>query len=155
MGHDDKLSGLVEECRRYHQAVKLDERFRDLYIETTSEASLAPLRLTLADLFGAYPEEFYRDNLAELIVNNTGDLPSHYTSAPYWNKYKNQFLAIRQRPGVEPHYAVTTKAGHALRQQVEQMIALLKDTRLGLSSLYGEPFVTARRGLAGGPGSAY
>ena len=52
--HDERVSFLVEQCKKLHQAIKLDDVFRELYFETTSEESLSKLGTSLTTLFGAY-----------------------------------------------------------------------------------------------------
>lgn len=36
--------------------------------------------------------------LAEYPVNNVGSLPSHYTTAQLWNRYRDRFLEVLATP---------------------------------------------------------
>lgn len=96
--HDRNVVALTEKCRHVHQALRASEELETLFRRVTSPESLRNIGRDLRDLFGAYAESDHLDLLAEYIVNSTGELPSHYTTAPLWNRYRGDLLAIRARP---------------------------------------------------------
>ncbi|MEK7406969.1 MAG: hypothetical protein AAB225_17990 [Acidobacteriota bacterium] len=143
--HDQKVPLLMEACQRYHQAVSADESFRRLYRKATSPQSLAEMGVErLSDLFGAYPSVDHLALLAQYVVNNTGELPAHYTPAQLWNRHRGEFLAVRQRPKVRLYYGSATSTGQALLREVNRLVALLERRRLHLSLEHDQPYAAAK-----------
>jgi hypothetical protein len=94
-------------------------------------------------LFGAYPTPLHLNVLAEDIVNGAGILPNYFTTAPLWNKYRNDLLQIREAPGIHSHWENCCKAGANLQITVDQLVNRLKLIRQDLSLEYDLPLVQA------------
>ncbi len=137
--HDKKGKLLLEKCQRLQRVIEESPELHELYQKVTSPALLAELDVTLADLFGAYPESDHLAMLTQHIVNNITELPGYYSSSRLWNKYRSKFMALVDRPRIQSCYEATLKAGNALRQSVERLIRLLKERRFALSLEYDVP----------------
>lgn len=137
--HDKAVDKLSQACAELQTALQGCSRLRELYLKFTSPKSLATVRRTLADLFGAYPQSQHLSLLAQYIVNNTPDLPDYYYTAPLWNKYRRIFLALLSRPSVRSRSKAVNAAGLELLRQVDRLILLLRTTRLRLSLKYDVP----------------
>ncbi|MFQ5827614.1 MAG: hypothetical protein ACE5JD_00465 [Candidatus Methylomirabilia bacterium] len=141
--HDKKVSALRDKCRGLYKTLGTSELLGDLFRRVTSPEALASLgrEVTVKDLFGAYPESDYLDLLGEYIINSTGELPNYYTTAPLWNKHKDEFLAMLDRPAIRRRYQETVSAGNALFSATDRLVGLLKEHRLRLSLEHDVPFV--------------
>ena len=58
-----------------------------------------------------------------------------------WNHYREGLLKLRESPGLEPHYHATEQAGQELKQAVECLLAVLRETHEKLSVDFDVPFV--------------
>lgn len=141
--HDNTISLLLEECQQLHRAVEESTALHSLYQKVASPESLAKLRVDLKDLFGAYPPSRHLSLLAQYIVNKTGDLPSYYSTASLWNKYKEEFLAILDRSPIRDQHDKTGKTGHALLRSARHLASELENIRLELSLKHDVPYVAA------------
>ncbi len=144
--HDDSAAKLLIECEALHKVLAESPALQELYEKFTAPESLAKLEVrdvdkNVAYLFGSYPQAEHLKFLAQCIVNNTGWLPSYYTTAPFWNKYDAEFLKLLEYPGIREHNKRVLKAGEALSKAAEQLITSLKATRAKLSLQYDEPLV--------------
>lgn len=140
--HDKRVSELREQCKRLHSALVRSAEFQQVFSRLTSEEALRDIGANLHDLFGAYPEENYRDVLAEDIVNSRQVLASYYSSAPLWNKHRETLLAVREHPQVREHWVATNRSGEALLRETQRLNQILKDLRLKLSLAHDVPYVT-------------
>ncbi len=141
--HDKKVAALLARCEKFHRALVAHPDLGNLYRKTTSTDSLAALGLSdVSDVFGEYPEKDHLDLLAQYIVNNTQELPPYYTVSRLWNRYRDEFLAIRNRAAVGGHYHATDNLGAALLRQSEQLIRFLETRRLQLSLEHDQPYVS-------------
>ncbi len=70
----------------------------------------------LSEILGGYPPSDHLAVLAQYIVNNTGDLPDHITTAPFWNEYREKLLSVLRAPEVRKQQAETTSVGSRLMQ---------------------------------------
>jgi hypothetical protein len=152
--HDRQLEDLQKTCSELQRGLEESPQLLEVYEAVTSSASLASLRSAggildqyetdrnlIMRFFGAYPKSDHLALLAQLIVNRSQYLPSYHTTAPLWNAYRDQFLAILNHPSIEPIYQKVEKVGQELLRIVERLIRLLKDLREELSLKYDEPYV--------------
>lgn len=142
--HDDQRLKLLVACQNLQRHLEASESLRRMYGTLTSPDSLRELGTRLEDVFGAYrnPEE-HISLLAEYILNNTGELPSYYTTSSFWNKYREQFLALLVDPAIGPHNRLTVRAGEHLLKLSKRLTQLLRDTRERLSIEHDMPYVTS------------
>lgn len=139
--HDDKLALLLEGCRPLYRAICSSLELPELYKMTVSEQALAEIGKTQIEVFGAYPESDHLNLLAQYILNGEADLPPYYSTALFWNKHKDRFLAIRETPTVKAHYEATIRQGDSLRASVEKLFKNLTDLRRELSLKHDVPYV--------------
>jgi hypothetical protein len=139
----------LDECAKLHRAIVRDESFRELYYGATSPDALCELNVRdLSEWFGAYPREDQLEILAQYVTNSVGDLGLYYTGARLWNRYRSDFLKVRDRPEIHKHYQSTAKAGDSLLREVNRLIQLLEEKRLELSLEYDQPYVMATSPVA-------
>lgn len=142
--HDESADRLTKGCRTFHNAVKDSPELATIYESAKrDEALFRQPGQGFDSLFGAYPPARHLDVLAEDIVNGAGLLPNYYTTAPLWNKYRDEFLNIREASGIRSHWEDCNQTGANLEQTVDQLITLLKLVRQDLSLEYDLPLVQA------------
>jgi hypothetical protein len=141
--HDKNVMILSDKCRELQQRLEEASELQRVYKRVTSPEALSEIGASLQQVFGAYPPEDHVALLAQYIVNNTGDLPDHYTTARFWNKYKDEFLAILRHRSVYVHAVRTERAGQTLLRSVGLLFRTLKETRLKLSLEHDVPYVSA------------
>src|SRR5207244_10499846 len=95
----------------------------------------------LSEFFGGFPKSDHVSVLADYIINNTGELPDHYTTAPFWNRYGERLLQVLQAPAVHNEYRLTSAAGAKLRQTSSKLNQNLQQIRLQLSRQHDVPYV--------------
>ena len=145
--HDEQLEHLCRVCRELHQALVSSPELRDLYKRISSEYEATPIQpgRDFNSLFGAYRPDRHLDVLAEDIVNGTGRLPEYYSTAPLWNRYREDFLRIRETPNIRPNWEASGKAGRKLTRTVSELTESLRHIREDLSLQHDVPPVEASR----------
>ena len=142
--HDDQRMKLLVACQNLQHHLQESEDLRRLYEGFTSENSLQELGTRLEDIFGAYKKrEEHISVLAEHIVNNTGELPSYYTTASFWNKHRQDFLSLLDTGPINTHNRLAVRAGEQLLKLSNRLTQLLRKTRERLSIEYDMPYVTS------------
>jgi hypothetical protein len=139
--HDRKVEALAQECERLHRALAANADYLDLFGRITSAESLRELGQDRQDVFGAYPESDWPDLIAEYIVNSTPELPSYYTTARLWNRYREQLLALLGRQPLRGHCDAVRKTGEELRRTTGKLRLVLQNIRLDLSLTHDVPYV--------------
>jgi hypothetical protein len=164
--HDKAVDLVTERCEQLQRTLTQSRDLQETYQRATSPDSLKKIaedfgiagqyetpNSILKKLFGAYPESDHLNLLAQLIINNTGDLPAYFTSAPLWNRKKDEFSALLNCPGVRGSYRSLLKAGDSLAQWVAHLIRVLRETRLELSIKHDVPYVDLKEDNFEGVGS--
>lgn len=142
--HDKNVVGLSDRCGELQRRLELSPELFSTYKRLTSPEALSDIGGSLQQFFGAYPPEHQVALIGQYIVNNTGDLPEYHNTARFWNKHKDEFLAVLRHRSVLVHALRTEKAGETLLKSVVFLIRVLKETRLKLSLEHDVPYVIAR-----------
>jgi hypothetical protein len=96
----------------------------------------------LSEIFGGYPTHDHLAVLAQYIVNNSGELPSHITTAPFWNEYREKLLsAARGAPEIRRQFTASSAIGAQLLKTSDAVSNELQAIRLKLSIVYDVPYV--------------
>jgi hypothetical protein len=153
--HDERVGILLGTCSDLQRNLEEGAELDKLYREVTSAESLSRLRPTLLGVsewsdenlvhsfFGAYPKPDHLALLAQYIINHTPELPYYYSTAPLWNVYRNEFLALLNYPSVKAEEEAAEKTGKDLLEAVRHLTDLLKAARETLSLEYDVPYVAA------------
>lgn len=155
--HDKEVELLRHACQRLHVALVKRSPLARLYEELTTVDSLrsawnqsrfrnmplenVPAEQLLSEFFGGFQKSDHVSVLAEYIINNVGDLPDHYTTAPFWNQYRERLVQVLQAPEVHNETRQTNAAGAKLRQTSNKLSQNLQQIRLQLSVKYDVPYV--------------
>ena len=154
--HDHAVEALVAACSRLHGTLVNLSPLSLVYEEVSTLDSLRSLanqsrhrggavedtrERLLAEYFGGYPPSDHIALLAQYIINNTGDLPDHFTTAPFWNRFRERFTSILQSPGVAEQYRKTSGAGARLRETSVALSQTLQQIRFELSAKHDVPYV--------------
>jgi len=145
--HDEKTSLLTHECRALHKALTTSDDFVGLFRRVTTLEALAGLGKELRDIFGAYPESDHLALIAEYVINNTEELPYYHTTAPFWNRHRERFLAFLATPRVKPQWHAAVRTGEDVLRLAQELTELLKLKRFDLSLRHDVPYV-ARAGAS-------
>ncbi len=148
--HDKRVIALTRHCQQLHKALRTSEDLHNLFLELITPKALGEVGKDLRDLFGAYPKSDYLDVLAEHIINSTGDLPSHYTTAPFWNLHRHRFLAILDHPAVRAQWEAANRAGESLLRESRRLSQVLGQVRMSLSLEHDVPYVVRADQFIGG-----
>ncbi len=97
------------------------------------------------EIFGAYPASDRFKLIAQNVVNEAGQLPSHYSTAKFWNFNRERLLQSLTLPNVQEHYSSTVQIGEHLARVSITILNQLKDVRLDLSLRYDVPYVETDR----------
>ncbi len=85
--HDELWAALLENCRVAFDSLLESSDFQEKVRMTLSEFPEYP--------GGAVPREDFVKLIAQYVVNNIRQLPSHYTTAHFWSRFGQEFLALR------------------------------------------------------------
>jgi hypothetical protein len=109
------------------------ERLADLGVRSTDE------------VFGPYPDSERYEVLAQYVVNSTGRLSSHYSTAKFWNHHREALLGALDLPEIRNQYDYALTSGEALSQTSQVLSTELRDLRDQLSMRFDVPLVTTTR----------
>ena len=137
--HDRDVRMLLEACREMETALVRSRGMLEQF-QRIEEAVQRNGR-NIADFFGAIRQEDFTKDFAEYIINGIRHLPGYYTTAPIWNEYSQDFLAIRDSNEVRGSWKAVQAAVAALTESSERLIASLDATRNLLSLREGVPIV--------------
>jgi hypothetical protein len=136
--HDDRLEVLTQACRRLEAALVGSPALKETFHRV--EAAL-PAGRTISDYFGAADPEDYLQIISAHIINDVQKLPSYNLVAPFWNKHRDEFMAVRETPEVKPLWTATLQAADRFGQAVIALLNHLKTLRNQLSLSAGVPIV--------------
>lgn len=143
--HDEQVGSLGEACRQFHEVLVGSKGLRDLYDRISEDRAIVQAGRDFNSLFGAYRPEHHLDVLAEDIVNGAGALPEYYATAPLWNRYKEDLLALRETPHIRSYSEASRRAGQKLAKTVIELAESLRRIRQELSLRHDVPPVEAPR----------
>ncbi|HTX33362.1 MAG TPA: hypothetical protein VME43_00010 [Bryobacteraceae bacterium] len=144
--HDAAVETLLVHVRDLHRALVASPEFADL-----CESLLAPeklLEIGIQDpreIFGAYPASDRIRLIAQNVVNMTGELPPHYSTAKFWNFHREKLILSLDLPSVRDRYSDTIRSAQHLADVSATLAKLLKDLRMDLSLRYDVPPVEGDR----------
>jgi hypothetical protein len=144
--HDAAVESLLSSVSVLYEALVASRDFADL-----CNSLMAPQKLLedgindLREIFGAYPASDRFKLIAQNVVNKAGELPSHYSTAKFWNLNRERLLQSLTLPDVREHYASTVQVGEHLAGVSKTLLNQLKDIRLDLSLHHDVPYVETGR----------
>lgn len=131
--HDRGVERLLGACSAFHASIMNAREFREVFDLVQAEAPAA-LGGDSSNDFGPYSTGTgFMGILAECLVNNTEELPSHYSAARLWNQFRNRFVLVAAAPELAPYRHDTEASGRELLRSVNELNSALKATRSELS----------------------
>ena len=98
------------------------------------------------EIFGAYPFSDRYNLIAQYVVNSTGELPPHYSTANFWNQNRKVLLQCLTRlPNVREHFASAVQVAEHLVSVSRTLDSQLKKLRQELSLRYDVPIILGNR----------
>ena len=129
LAHDEAADNLLERAAALHEAL----------IGSSQFIRLCDSVFAVTDIAVAYPTSEPYALMAQYVVNNSGELPSYYSTAQLWNKHRRAFLETLALPGIRERCAALLETGTALAGATERLARILKDLRLQISLAYDVP----------------
>ena len=84
--------------------------------------------------------------IAQYVVNGTGELPPHYSTARFWNENREHLLkCLTSLPNVREHFASTVSLEPHLTSVSRTLVSQLKKLRQELSLQYDVPIILGNR----------
>ncbi len=140
--HDDRVESLRVAVAELETTIVASPVYLQKFDSITSPESLEAKGLTSpTQVFGAYPKPVWPRLLAQYIINSSGDLQDHYTTAKLWNVHRPELLALLHTEGVLGSYGRVLDHAEALIEQNVFLLGRLGDLRLELSLRFDQPFV--------------
>jgi hypothetical protein len=139
--HDHEVGRLLVTCSAFHTAIVKSPNFRRTFESVEVEAPTT-LGSEFSSHFGAYgATEDFAGILAEYLVNNVANLPSHYSTSRLWNTFRDRFIPLVDVPELAAYHQATEASGRDLIVAVDRLTSELKQTRSELSLEFDAPFV--------------
>ncbi|MCA1568092.1 MAG: ATP-binding protein [Acidobacteria bacterium] len=163
--HDAAVEDFRNRLAGLHEAVMMSPELALIYQEKTSPASLQVLSCAfpsklgsckddaaiMANLFVGSDPAFHLDLLSRHIVNNEADLGVGFTTtAPLWNTYRSEFMAVLSAPTVAKLKIQLEESEEFLVVAVATLIQQLTETRRELARRYNVPYAEPSRSKNGG-----
>jgi len=146
--HDAAVESLLRSVTALHLALAIDRDFVDLCNSLMAPEKLAELNIKdVREIFGAYPPSDRLKLVAQNVVNNAGEVPSHYSTAKFWNLNRERLLQSLTLPNLREHYTSTVQVAEHLASVSKTLLNQLKDLRLELSLRHDVPYVDIDRKL--------
>jgi hypothetical protein len=144
--HDAAVETLLSSVTALHGALVANQEFLDICGSLMAPERLLELGIQdPREIFGAYPASDRFKLIAQNVVNNVGELPSHYSTARFWNKYRERLLQSLSFPNVRERYHSTTQVAEHLSSVSRTLLNQFKDLRLELSLRHDVPYVVPDR----------
>jgi len=100
----------------------------------------------MREVFHAYPPPDRYNLIAHYVVNGTEELPSHYSTARFWNRNREVLLqCLTSLPNVREHFASTVPVAEHLASVSRTLDTQLKNLRQELSLRYDVPIIRGNR----------
>lgn len=84
---------------------------------------------------GAVPEKDFHKLIAQYVVNQIKDLPSHYTTSKFWMRFKDKLFEFR----IGNEFEKLDASGRQLEDDDDRLLITLQDLRSALSEEYDVP----------------
>jgi hypothetical protein len=131
---------LYAACDDLHTAIKESEDLKAVFETAKADITKTSPGEPINGVFSIPSDEDYHlEHHAHYIVIGAGELPIHNSHRFVWSKYRDQFLALLERPGIRPKKQQMDEAGERLLMTVRKFIDLLVETKTPLSLAFGEP----------------
>jgi hypothetical protein len=131
---------LYAACDDLHTAIKESEDLKAVFETAKADITKTSPGEPINGVFSIPSDEDYQlEHHAHYIVIGAGELPIHNSHRFVWSKYRDQFLALLERPGIRPKKQQMDEAGERLLMTVRKFIDLLVETKTPLSLAFGEP----------------
>jgi nucleoside phosphorylase len=137
--HDQEAGHLFTSCMNLQQALLNSPELKETFKRVTSDEALSALGKNLGDIFPGGADSERLGWIAQEIINGTDKLPSNINHSPLWNKYQNEFLALRDAPEIRREFSLTNCAGEKLLQTVRRLTTLLSAVSDQLTLPYDVP----------------
>jgi len=141
--HDAAVERLSAAVASLHEALVSSRDFVQLCDSLLAPENLSRLGVReLSDVFGAYPPSGRYHLIAQYVVNGTGELPPHYSTARFWNENREHLLkSLTSLPNVREHFASTAPLGPHLTSVSRTLASQVKKLRQELSLQYDVPII--------------
>jgi hypothetical protein len=140
--HDEVANRLENMVLALHRSLTANTQFTNLCDSLLAPESLHSLGIESVDeIFGAYPEPDRYNLIAQYVVNNSGELSSHYSTARFWNQNREVLLRSLSLPNVYDRYMSTLQIGQHLESVSQTLVKQLKAGRQDLSLRYDLPLM--------------
>ena len=141
--HDSAVERLSAAVAALHEALVSSRDFVQLCDSLLDPENLSRLGVReSSDVFGAYPPSARYNLIAQYVVNGTGELPPHYSTARFWNENREELLkCLTSLPNVREHFASTVAIEPHLTSVSRTLASQLKKLRQELSLNYDVPII--------------
>lgn len=129
----DALLHIYKSCTSSESLQSVRKLIRDPYAQSLSDADL------LNKLYGGTDEQFL-DELAQYIVNRTGEISEQYTHHPFWNTHGKSFLSLLRSAEAGYSERHIKEASESLLNEGLLLARLLEETKKQLSQQHGVPY---------------
>jgi hypothetical protein len=100
----------------------------------------------ISEIFGAYSPSDYNKLIAQYVVNSTGELPPHYTTARFWNRNREVLLeCLTGLAKVRGHFKSAVQVAEHLVSVSRTLYAQVRNLRQELSLRYDVPIILGDR----------
>ena len=133
--HDSNLEAVSTTAKNVYLWLINSNMFTEMFEASLKQyesqrPSMGPAAQSLVDM-----KQTVREEVAQHVVNNVANLPSHYVVSWFWNFSGKNFLALRSSPEFQPLHRSTEK----LLETSVRLKQILEAFRLTLSREYDVP----------------
>jgi hypothetical protein len=136
--HDQCLQVLFNSCETLAAKLVESRTMRETFAKAVETL---PPGAEVSAIFGPCTPDRYLEVIAEYVINNVQRLPGYYSTAPFWNDNRQEFLAVRGSDEIRSYSEATVDASSRFSGAVDQLIGVLAELRNNLSLSVGVPIV--------------
>lgn len=140
--HEDLRATLSENCQIAFGALINSQAFQE---KVKTSLALYLKEDPAQHPRGAVPEEDFHKLIAQYVLNQIQELPSHYTTSRFWSRFRDEFLPFRT--GTE--FERLDMSGKLFENDDDRFLTALSNCRSSLVEEYGIPAAPVSYAAAG------
>jgi hypothetical protein len=138
--HDHEVNDLLNAVARVYDVLMTSQEFYDQCESLLTAENVAEIGYPNQQaIFGAYDPADYRSLIAQYVINNSGELPSYYSSARFWNHHRQELLGSLNFRLASKTYESARDHGKRLAEISRDLVDRLKLLRGELSRRFDVP----------------
>lgn len=137
--YEQGVQELFAACYALHEAIEESEDLKAVFELVKADDAPIESGEPLNRGLNNFSDNGHLENIIHYIVISAEELPLHNGHRFIWAKYRQEFLALLDKPSIDQKRRQMNQAGESLLVTVRELITLLVETKTPLSLAFGVP----------------